>query len=707
MASGSSSLTITSWDTLKFSWWENSQSIANNYTVVGWKMELVAGSSGRISSSVSKVWAVTVNGTKYEGSNTVGISNNSTKTLASGTTTIYHGSDGKKTFSYSFAQQFGITFSGTYIGTKSSSGSGTLTTIPREAKITAAPNFNDEENPTITYSNPAGSSVTSLQACISLDGSSADIAYRNISKTGTSYTFILDEAERNVLRNATTGSNSRTVRFYVQTVIGGNTYRNYLSKTFSIINGTPTLSPTVTDTGSVSTVLTGDPSGTVIRYFNSMSVSTGAVARKGATITKQSVTCGSKSISTASGKLQYVDSGTFVFSVTDNRGNTVTKTIGPPDITLIPYIKPTCDLKLTAPTPAGNMKFTISGKFFNGSLGAVQNEVSVKYRYKVSGGSYPDEWTLTTPTLGNNTYTSAVSLSGLDYEQTYIFQAMVEDTLTQEGEMYSVTTPERAVKTKPVFDWGQNDFRVNVDMNVYGQLGSTGINTGELDVTGGTLLEGDLLVEGSYVMTDLPAGTDFDDVFTINRYTLISVGSAGYLNCPLTSGTGILEVVSGGNNGQRHQIVTACSKPNPTRWERVYYQSSWSGWICTYWNGNKVLWGGDMTSGMYMTGTHTANLTEAISAQRNGIVLVFSYYNGASDTNWNWQCFFVPKYVVGVSTSGHTFPLMRSNFSVMGTKYLYIYDTYIKGHDDNDDTGTTNGVTYANNRFVLRYVLGV
>jgi len=121
----------------------------------------------------------------------------------------------------------------------------------------------------------------------------------------------------------------------------------------------------------------------------------------------------------------------------------------------------------------------------------------------------------------------------------------------------------------------------------------------------------------------------------------------------------------------------------------------------------KILWGDDMSSGMYMTAGHTANLKEAVSAQRHGIVLVFSAYNGADDTNYNWQCFFVPKQLVALSTSGHTFILGRGKFTYTGTKYLYINDTSITGHADNNATGANNGITYANNKFVLRYVIGV
>lgn len=122
---------------------------------------------------------------------------------------------------------------------------------------------------------------------------------------------------------------------------------------------------------------------------------------------------------------------------------------------------------------------------------------------------------------------------------------------------------------------------------------------------------------------------------------------------------------------------------------------------------SKILWGEDLTSGMYMTAGDTINLVEAVSAQKHGIVLVFCIYNGTDNTNHNWQSFFVPKQLVALSTSGHTFVLGSGKFTYTGTKYLYINDTSISGHDDNNLTGSNNGITYANDKFVLRYVIGV
>ena len=135
---GSTTVAVTSWDNLVFSWSVSSQSVANNTSTVAWTLQLTATSSGAIASSASKSWAVTVNGTQYSGTNSVGIANNATKTLASGTTIIKHNDDGSKVFEYSFSQYFGITFSGSTIGSIGGSGVGTLDTIPRASDFTVS-----------------------------------------------------------------------------------------------------------------------------------------------------------------------------------------------------------------------------------------------------------------------------------------------------------------------------------------------------------------------------------------------------------------------------------------------------------------------------------------------------------------------------------------------------------------------------------------
>lgn len=121
----------------------------------------------------------------------------------------------------------------------------------------------------------------------------------------------------------------------------------------------------------------------------------------------------------------------------------------------------------------------------------------------------------------------------------------------------------------------------------------------------------------------------------------------------------------------------------------------------------KILWEGVM----YMTAGHTVNLSEAVSEQPNGIVLTFSKYDtstGAASEN-NFNSFFVPKiFITSHKGYGNTFTMMDINFGQICHKYLYINDTYISGHASNNATGTgTSGITYANNKYVLRYVYGV
>ena len=111
--------------------------------------------------------------------------------------------------------------------TQATSSTYQLIVSPCGATLVTAPNFSDNDNPTINYKNPAGNSVDILQACISWTGG-ADIAYRPIPKTGTtdtlSFTFDdLTEAERDALRNATP-TGVRNVTFYVTTWIGSDVF---------------------------------------------------------------------------------------------------------------------------------------------------------------------------------------------------------------------------------------------------------------------------------------------------------------------------------------------------------------------------------------------------------------------------------------------------------------------------------------------------
>ena len=199
---------------------------------------------------------------------------------------------------YTFYGDFKRADSGLWAQTKPS----VQVTTTNVGKITSAPDFNDEENPTIQYTNEYRNNVTSLQACISYDGT-ANIQYRDIPKTGTSYTFNLTNEERNILRNAIQNKNSMQVTFYIKSTIGQTNYYSTMKKTFRIINANPTFSNYVyedlgveTNVSNETTVdLTGN-STYIIKGYNDVKITISnankAIANKGAYMVKYSVSCG-------------------------------------------------------------------------------------------------------------------------------------------------------------------------------------------------------------------------------------------------------------------------------------------------------------------------------------------------------------------------------------------------------------------------------
>ena len=120
-----------------------------------------------------------------------------------------------------------------------------------------------------------------------------------------------------------------------------------------------------------------------------------------------------------------------------------------------------------------------------------------------------------------------------------------------------------------------------------------------------------------------------------------------------------------------------------------------------------VLW----SDAWYMNGYQTVrfkNGTTTISAQTNGIALVWSPYINGTAQDWSWNVTFIPKWNKNLNGHGHTIVLSTHCFDNMGSKYIYVYDDRIEGHADNTKTGTGNsGIVYKNDYWVLRYVIGV
>lgn len=311
---------------LTFTWNVASQSIANNQTTINWTLKGAGGPTNTWYKSGN--FQVVIDGAVvYSSATRINLYNGTV--VASGSYTLTHDGAGNKSFSAS--AQAGIY---TVAVNCSGSGSWALPQIPRQATLTSAPNFNDTQNPTITYSNPAGNSVTRLQACISLTGATDNIRYRDIPKTGSSYTFPLTEAERNVLRQATPNSNNLNVIFFVATTIGGVTYYSTINRTLTIVSANPTIGAiTYQDTNGTTTGITQNNQ-VIIQNNSTLQFNFSTLsAKKYATLKSVAVTLNgvtkSANLSGSSASSSTINFGTVNIAqninasivVTDSRGN--------------------------------------------------------------------------------------------------------------------------------------------------------------------------------------------------------------------------------------------------------------------------------------------------------------------------------------------------------------------------------------------------
>ena len=223
----------------------------------------------------------------------------------------------------------------------------------------------------------------------------------------------------------------------------------------------------------------------------------------------------------------------------------------------------------------------------------------------------------------------------------------------------------------------------------------------------------------------IPSGSDLNQYIDPGCYAIQSNAIASSCaNVPVAR-AGRLEVWSSTGEGVRseqwsylRQRYIAYNKENAV-WERDVSRGEDNVWSYGAWwkssltptasnkayHEQKVLWSG----GWQMNSDHTATLSEAVDAQPNGIVLVFSEYYDGAVSNTAFHTFFIPKQIVSTHGGvGHCIQLATSNLAYFASKYLYISNTKITGHANNILTGSsTSGITRSCNRFVMRYVIGV
>lgn len=377
---------------------------------------------------------------------------------------VVHSADGKYTGTVSWSISAGGSNANRPVSGSSGSHTLKLTDIPRAATITSAVDFKDEQNPTLGYSNPAGSNATTLQACLSFDGSTAHIAYRDIPKGETSYTFNFTAAERQVLYDNTKDTNKKLITYIVKTVIGSNTYYNKAEKYLTIENANPTGSITFTETNSkVIDYIGNNTAMTVIKSISNIKAVLTSSGKKSATIKSVNMTCGAASSGGASTyTFNAVAANTINYSITDSRGN-ITNGSAPFE-NFVPYVIP----KITSSEferislDSNNIQLNAIIECYTEKIGTAINTFTIEY-----SSSNGKSGTISSYTKDKN----KITITDLAFEN------MVEGqndtptfTLTIKDIFSSASASNTVIPIVPTFDAGISDVQINGDLRATGAL---------------------------------------------------------------------------------------------------------------------------------------------------------------------------------------------------------------------------------------------
>lgn len=667
---------------------QNSQSVSGNSSNVTVKVKFYRTNSGYTTYGTGTL-KVTVDGSVYNES--ISPSDKITEAgiyLFNRTFTIYHGSNGSKTLTVKSQMDHAMFTS------SENSFSQALTNIPRKSTLSVS-NGTLGTSQTLTVTRQSNSFThTITYKC----GSASGTVCTKSSSTSINFTPPTSLSSQNT--TGTTVSITYTITTYNgDTSVGSNIY----SKTCSIPSSVkPSCSISISDpTGYFSTY------GKYIKGVSKMQVSVTATKSYGSDIVSYSTSANGSKYTTSSFTTGIVQSsGTLTVSSTvkDRRGRsgTSSKTISAVDYS-VPVVSKLNVLRCNSDGTENNqgayakVTFSASVSSLSGCTVSNTSKYTLKYK-KTNVSSYTS--VVFDGTNGTSGLTNIPSVSDISY----IFSADTSSSYNiclEVMDSFNTVTVNASVSTGyTLMHWKSNGLGMSI--------GKVSELDNVFDVGFKTRFSGGILQQV------LAKGTNLDDVKTPNIYTGLDCGNnkSEYVNCPITSSTFVLYVSDiGYNNARVYQKLVSFSTTNYARqvWERMYSSNTgWADWMLTSDYNQSILWSG----GSRMAANTTINLSMPISKQPNGIVLVFSTYDqeNSTPTDGTFNAHFIPKaFVSDKNGKGHCFFMTHNLGKYAATKYIYIYDDKLVGHDENMQiiTNSNSGLSFQNNLFCLRYVIGV
>lgn len=311
-----------------------------------------------------------------------------------------------------------------------------LTTIPR-ASSPSATTANIEETMTI-YTNRQSDSFTHTLTYQfgSLSGTIA-------TGVGVSTSWTVPSSFYAQIPNSQSGNGT----IYCTTYNGGTQIAQAKSCSFTVYASKDRVKPTVSvvgvdtnktlATGNTIQDLTGDSTNkTIIKGISNVQVSLTAAARGSSSISATQISAGTGEYANYSGNFNYtfnnVSTSSFTGKAVDTRSYDGYGYVN--DLTMLDYTQLSISpvrLYRTNQT-SNNLHAEIDGNYFKGGFNNTANTLSLKFKYKESGTSWPgtETWTSLTPTISQseNKYSFDGLLgSNFDYTKIYDFVFKVED----------------------------------------------------------------------------------------------------------------------------------------------------------------------------------------------------------------------------------------------------------------------------------------
>ena len=465
---------------LNLSWSITSQSTADNTSTIHWVLK----SNGSMSSGYyvkGGPITVTIGGvTVLNITSRINV-NGSGGFSRNGNITITHDEHGDKSVSMSvraalYSSSVNCTGSKTY----------SLDHIDRYAIIDSATDFTDRGNPTIVYSNPAGSDITTALYVrlkwMNIDGVTEETTSWSgeLSDLGGTYTFDYLQPYRNAMRAACPNSNTLPVTVDLKSTMNGTEYHDTKVITMNIVNADPIAGAVSYFDNNPDVVFVTGNNQIIIQGQSYLRIKSAvSTAQKGASIVNYSLNFNGVNTDITSNRYLNIArpaySGTYTATVTttDSRGNIGTSTV---DITITPWSQPSAQCTLARVNGfETNTILTV-----NGTISTVTGStISIEERHRIVNGTWSSSSAVT-----NNTPTTL----SLDNTKEWEVEVSVSDSFTTSTPTVYILTVGKGI---PIMF-------IDTDMN------SVGVN-GFPDNDNQIYVDGNIKATGELTVGDAPS----------------------------------------------------------------------------------------------------------------------------------------------------------------------------------------------------------